>query len=170
VVAVDQTTEETMLKHLWICAALVSLGMGPVYAQKQEAVLRHIEVAGTDFNLVLAEPKPGGNVLPDLGNTPDALIVHLHGGTLALVFEDAKQMMEVLDLLRSPAIAFHVDPGRSGSLHPVALYIVSKSLGLPPGVERMALEEFDSFRWKTVLIDRDADADFPVAQVVASSR
>lgn len=92
-----------MLKHLWICAALVSLGMGPVYAQKQEAVLRHIEVAGTDFNLVLAEPKPGGNVLPDLGNTPDALIVHLHGGTLALVFEDAKQMMEVLDLLRSPS-------------------------------------------------------------------
>jgi hypothetical protein len=94
----------------------------------------------------------------------------LHGGTLALVFEDVKQMMEVLDLLRSPAIAFHVDPSRSGALHPVALYIVSKSLGLPPGAERMTLEEFDSFRWKTVMVDRDADADFPVAQVVASSR
>jgi hypothetical protein len=158
-----------MLKHLWICTALVALGIGPVYAQKQEAVLRHIEVAGTDFNLVLAEPKPGGSVLPDLGNTPDALIVHLQGGTLALVFEDAKPMMEVLDLLRSPAIAFHVDPSRSGALHPVALYIVSKSLGLPPGVERMALEDFDDFRWKTVVVDRDPDADFPVARVVASS-
>lgn len=159
-----------MLKHLWICTALVALGIGPVYAQKQEAVLRHIEVAGTDFNLVLAEPKPGGRVLPDLGNTPDALIVHLHGGTLALVFEDAKEMMKVSDLMRSPTISFHADPNRNGSPHPVALYIVSKSLGLPPGVERMTLEEFDSFRCKAVVIDRDADADFPDAQVIASSR
>jgi hypothetical protein len=159
-----------MLKHLWICTAFVALGIGPAHAQKQEALLRHVEVTGADFNLVVAAPKPGGRVLQDLGNMPEALVVHLHGGALVAVFEDAGKMMKALDILQSPAIGFHAAASGSGSLQPVALYIVPKSRGLPPGGELMTLEEFESFRWKTVVVGRDDDADIPVGQVTMSAR
>jgi hypothetical protein len=72
-----------MLKHLWICTALVALGIGPAHAQKQEALLRHVEVPGADFNLVVAAPKPGGRVLQDLGNTPEALVCTCMGARLS---------------------------------------------------------------------------------------
>jgi hypothetical protein len=62
-----------------------------------------------------------------------------------------------------------VDASGSGSLQPVVLYIVPKSRGLPPGGELMTLEEFESFRWKTVMVDRDDDADIPVGQVTMSA-
>jgi len=116
-----------MLKYLSICAALIALGINSAYAQVQEAVLQTVEVRGAEFDLVVARPDPeGGVVLPNLENTPDALIMPLHGGKLALVFDDPWEMVKAFDSLRTPVGAFET-PGRGGHApEPVALYIVPK--------------------------------------------
>jgi len=113
-----------MLKSLSVFAALVALGAGPVHAQKQEAVLQLVEVPRAAFDFVLASPKPGAGALPDLANTPDALLIHLHGGELAVAFEDAREMVKALDALRSPVWA-----GSVGQ-RPVALYLVPKAVAV----------------------------------------
>jgi hypothetical protein len=109
-----------MLKSLSVFAALVALGAGPVHAQKQEAVLQLVEVPGAGFDFVLASPRPGAGVLPDLGNAPDALIMHLHGDELVVVFEDAQEMLKAIDALRAPVWA------DSAGQRPVAFYRVPK--------------------------------------------
>lgn len=112
-----------MLRHLSILATLGVLGTGPVYAQKQEAVLQHVQVPGSGFDLVLATPREGAPALPDLGNTPDALVVHLHGGRLVAVFEEAGAMIQAIDTLQSPVFASDAEnTGRA----PVAIYVVPK--------------------------------------------
>jgi hypothetical protein len=115
-----------MLKHLSIFAAAATFAASPVSAQTREAVLQYIDVPDAGYDLVLAAPKPGTHALPDLGNAPDALIVHLPGGELALVFEDAGKMIEAIDLLRSPVFAARVPSKGAASSQPVALYVVPK--------------------------------------------
>lgn len=113
-----------MLKYLSIFAALFALGASPLFAQEQEAVLQTVEVPGAGFNFVVATPHPEGGALPDLSNTPEALIVRLHGGKLALVFDDPSEMVKAFDSLATPVCAFET-AGRGGSApQPVALYIV----------------------------------------------
>jgi hypothetical protein len=109
-----------MLKYLSILAALVGLGTSPVYAQKQEAVLQHVQVPGSGFDLVLATPRAGAPALPDLGNIPEAFVVHLHGGRLVAIFEDAEAMLRAADSLQSPVFAS--DEGTSQQ--PIAIYAV----------------------------------------------
>jgi hypothetical protein len=123
-----------MLKSLSVFAALVALGAGPVHAQKQEAVLQLVDVPGAGFDLVLASPKPGAAALPDLGNTPDALVMHLHGGELAVVFEDAQEMLKAIDTLRSPVWA------DSAGQRPVALYRIPKAGPITSGGRATGVE------------------------------
>ena len=116
-----------MFKYLSICIALVAVGINTAYAQVQEAVLQTVAVRGAEFDLIVATPDPeGGIVPPNLQNTPEALIVPLHGGKLALVFDDPWEMVKAFDSLRTPVGAFET-PGRGGHApEPVALYIVPK--------------------------------------------
>jgi len=107
-----------MLKHLSVCAALIAFAMGPAYAQ-QEAVLQKVEVAGAAFHILVASPKVQG-VKFDLANSPDALLVHLVGGDLALGFDSHEAMMMTVEFLRRPLSSFNVE----GT--PVALYSVPK--------------------------------------------
>lgn len=116
-----------MLKHLSLFAAAAVLAAGPVHAQEQEAVLHYIDVSGAAYDFVLATPKPGGDTLPDLASTPDALIVHLPEGALALTFEDVGKMMQALDLLQSPVFTARLETKGSDSTQPVALYVVPKN-------------------------------------------
>jgi hypothetical protein len=156
-----------MLKHLSICAALVALGIGPLHAQEQEAFLQDIEVPGAGFDFVLAAPNPEAGALPDLGNMPDALVVHLYGGELVLVFDDAEKMLKALDSLKSPVGAFHVE----GKAQPVALYIVPKVRGLPLGGEMMTLEEYEKFenqRWQALVPNPNDTAEITRAQASAN--
>ena len=146
-----------MFRHLSICVALAAFAAGPVYAQKQEAVLQHIEVPGTDFNLALAVPKPGAGALPDLGNTPEALVVHLHGGALAVVFDDAGDMMTALDFLKSPVGAFHVGGKGNRSPQPVALYIVPKGGPIAVSGEMTNVQWVENERWPA-LVPNPSDA------------
>jgi hypothetical protein len=113
-----------MFKHLSICAALFALAISPATAQ-QEAVLQRIAVPGAAFDIVVASPKAQG-VKFDLARSPDALIMQLIGGELALGFDGEKEMLKALDTLQLPAFAFHTE-GRNGkSRLPVAVYIVPR--------------------------------------------
>jgi hypothetical protein len=113
-----------MLKHISICATFIMLGMSPLKAQQQEAALQQVELPGVGFNIVLVTPKSPAATI-DLGGSPDALILHLTGGELALAFEDGSKMLEASDLLRHPGCAFRAS-GDGRSAKPVSVYVVSK--------------------------------------------
>ena len=115
-----------MLKHLSICAALIAFATGSVKAQQQEAVLQKIAVPGAGFDIILAMPKPAGATY-NLGISPDALLVHLIGGEMALGFDGAEKMLKALDTLQLPVCAFHVENKDSKSRKPVSVYIVPKA-------------------------------------------
>ena len=94
-----------MLKHLSICAALIAFAPVPLSAQQQEAVLQKMEVPGAAFDIILAMPKSPGATY-NLGNSPDALIVHLIGGELALGFDGEEKMLKALELLAAAGLRF----------------------------------------------------------------
>jgi hypothetical protein len=113
-----------MLKKLSICAALLAFAAGSANAQQYEAALRKVEVPGAGFDIVIATPKSPGTVMHDLSDSPDALIVHLAGGKLALSFDDAEKMVQALESLRRPIGASYVASADRRSPIPVALYLV----------------------------------------------
>lgn len=115
-----------MLKHLAICAALITFSTGSVSAQQQEAVLQKVTVPGAAFDIILAMPKPSG-VIYNLGKSPDALLIHLIGDEMALGFDGADKMLKALDTLQLPVCAFHVESNDKMSRRPVSVYIVPKS-------------------------------------------
>src|SRR5262249_29513503 len=82
------------------------------------------ELPGVGFDLVLATPKSPAATI-DLGDSPDALILHLTGGELALAFEDGSKMFEASDLLRHPGCAFRAS-GDGRAEKPVSVYVVPK--------------------------------------------
>jgi hypothetical protein len=114
-----------MFKQLLICAALIVFATSAANAQQREAVLQTVEVPGAAFDLVLAIPKTPAAIV-DLGGSPEALVMHLVGGELALVFESAEQMVKTADSLRSPVGAFHVQRNGINSAIAVAVYMVPK--------------------------------------------
>lgn len=114
-----------MLKLLSICAALIMSGTVSVSAQQREAVLQTIEVPGATFDIVLAVPKAPEATI-DLGGSPEALVIYLIGGELALGFESWEQMLKAFDSLQSPVGTFHVKGNGSKLPIPVAVYIVAK--------------------------------------------
>jgi hypothetical protein len=111
-----------MLKHLPICAALIALTTVCANAQQQQAVLHKFEVPGTAFELILASPKTGAGTF-DLGESPDALVVNLIGGKLAVGFENPREMLQAAGALRAPGCAFHLD---DESRTPIAIYLIRK--------------------------------------------
>lgn len=112
-----------MLKQLSICAALITFAAGAANAQQKEAILQRLEVPGATFDIIIAMPRPQG-VTFNLSGSPDALLVHLVGGELALAFDNPEKMLKALDSLRRPIGALHVDGPALGSRIPVALYLV----------------------------------------------
>jgi hypothetical protein len=117
--------ENVMLKLLSICAALVVFATWPANAQQQEAVLQRIEVPGAAFDLVLATPGTP-TVIFDFSESPDALVIYLAGGMLALGFERADDMMKVYDTLNSPVGVFHIRDYASNMRIPITVYKIAK--------------------------------------------
>ncbi len=112
-----------MLKRLSTCAALIAFAAGAANAQQKEATLQKLKVPGAAFEIIVALPKSQG-VTFELSKSPDALLVHLVGGELALGFDGAEKMLKALDSLRRPIGTFHVDGPDLASPIPVALYLV----------------------------------------------
>jgi hypothetical protein len=106
------------LKRLLIFMTLAGLSAGSAHAYQQEAVLQRIQIAGAEFDLVVATPKPDA--------APDALVVNLIGGELVLIFDEEEKALKVLDSLKMPASTFHVRQQGSKLRIPVAIYIVPK--------------------------------------------
>src|SRR5437764_7073989 len=94
-----------MLRQLAISGALLVGVILPADAQQREATLRRIEIPGAPFDLLIAAPKPAG-VIYDLAEAPDALLLHLAGGELAIGFERADAMLETLELVQRPLYSF----------------------------------------------------------------
>src|SRR5690242_13416859 len=118
--------EKPMFKSLSILATLGLLAGGAANAQQREATLQKLEVPGVDFDIVLAMPK-APHATFDLGMSPEATIIHLTGGELALGFETGEQMLAAVDSLRSPVGAFQVRQKRGGAPAPIAVYVVAKN-------------------------------------------
>jgi hypothetical protein len=122
-----------MLMQSSICAALVAscvgflgVAMGSAGRQQQEAVLQVIEVPGAAFDFIVAVPKtPAATV--DLERSPEALVMPLVGGRLALTFETGERMLKVFDSLQRPLGAFHAQDHRGSGRVPVAIYLVPKA-------------------------------------------
>jgi hypothetical protein len=119
-------TEDNMLRYFSILAALLALGSNPAQAQQQEAVLHRVEVPEAGFDVIVARPSSSRAII-NLGRSPDALVIHLIGGELALSFDSEERMLSALDSLRLPACAFQVEHVGGTSREPVAVYVVPKS-------------------------------------------
>ena len=115
-----------MLKHLSIFAALLAVVPFTAQAQQLEAVLHRMEVPGANFEIIVARPSSSG-VTIDLGRAPEALVIHLIGGELALSFDSEERMLRTLDSLQLPVGAFQVERAGSASREPVAVYVVPRS-------------------------------------------
>jgi hypothetical protein len=116
-----------MLKYFSVSVVLLTLGSSLAQAQQQEAVLHRVGVPGAGFDIVVARPSSSGATI-NLGRSPDALVVHLIGGELALSFDSEVRMLKALDSLQLPACAFQVDRVTGIPREPVAVYVVPKSL------------------------------------------
>jgi hypothetical protein len=103
-----------MRTGMWICSVLAVIAGGPAAAQEQEASLQRIEVSSAGFDILVAMSKvPAENI--DLAESPDALVLHLTGGKLALGFESVEAMMDAIDTLRAPVGALSVHHRGSGA-------------------------------------------------------
>lgn len=111
-----------MLRHLSLCGALLVLMIGAGTAQQREAVLQKVDMQSAAFDLIVATPKPNGTIY-DLSESPDAQVVHLAGGKLALGFERPDAMLRAFDVVRAPGCMFV--EGKSQT--PVTVYIVPKA-------------------------------------------
>jgi hypothetical protein len=119
-------TEDNMLKYLSIFAALLALGSNPAQAQQQEAVLHQVEIPEAGFDVIVARPSSSRAII-NLGSSPEALVIHLIGGELALSFDSEDRMLKALGSLQLPACAFQVERAGGTSREPVAVYVVPKS-------------------------------------------
>jgi hypothetical protein len=114
-----------MFKQISICVAFVMLGVVPLRAQQQEAVLQRVELPGMGIDVLVATAKSPA-VTIDLGNSPDAMVIPLVGNALTLVFEDGAKMLAALDSLRYPGCSLFM-PGKDGNpARAVSLYVAPK--------------------------------------------
>ncbi len=113
-----------MLKTISICAALVVLCTCAANAQQQEAVLKKLEVPGAGFDIVIAMPKSQTGETIDYSKSPDALVVPLIGGELALAFDDEAAMLKAINTLQLSAGDFDVQSKNRKLPKPIALYVV----------------------------------------------
>jgi hypothetical protein len=98
-------------------------GTSPVQAQHQEADLERVAIPGAGFDLVVAIPK-SDNIIYGLDETPDALVIRLHGGALILAFENVESMIRALDLLQKPIYASWIMRRNGRSRMPISVYLV----------------------------------------------
>jgi hypothetical protein len=118
--------EDEMLKVAAVCAALIAFATGPLGAYEREANIQRIAGSDDTSDMIVATPKSANAPIYDLGESPDALVIHLTGGELWIAFDDAAKMFEAIEMLRRPIAAFHVrDRG-----NPVAAYIIPKGRAL----------------------------------------
>lgn len=126
-----------MLKYISICAALAVLGTGAVNAQQREAVLQNFELPGAGVDIVWATPKSPEATI-NLAMSPDALVIYLVGGKLALPFNSEREMLTGFQSLRRPACDFQLESKGRTSDQPVSVYVVP-NYKAPPATRTASL-------------------------------
>lgn len=121
-----------MFKYISICATVVALGSAAANAQQQAAILQNVELPGTGLDIILAMPKSPGATI-NLAMSPDAVVVNLIGGKLAVALSSENEMMKARESLQRPACAFQTQ-----SKKPVAVYVVP-SHAARPGIRTASL-------------------------------
>lgn len=112
-----------MLKQLSLGVALMAFAAGSANAQQKEAMLKRLDLPGSAFAIILAMPKPEGAIF-EFSESPDALLVHLIGGELALGFDDAETMLKAAGSLRRPFAALRIESPDHRLPIPVAVYLL----------------------------------------------
>jgi hypothetical protein len=76
------SSEDTVLKHLSICIALIAVATGSLSAQQREAIPQNshqrvatskMEVPGADFDIIFVTTESRAGVTDDLDSQPDPL-------------------------------------------------------------------------------------------------
>jgi hypothetical protein len=96
--------EDTMLKQLLVCTALVSLEV-PANAQQREASLQKFEMQGASFDIVVATTKLGGWAF-DPSTQADAYyggVVHLEGGLVHPLTNELLGKFSKISAIAQPA-------------------------------------------------------------------
>jgi hypothetical protein len=112
-----------VLKHLSVFFALTAFAAAPANAQQKEAVLQRLQAPGSSVGIILAMPKPQGAIY-EFSESPDALVLYLIGGELALGFDDAESMLKAAGALRRPYAALRLESPDHRLPIPIALYLV----------------------------------------------
>ena len=121
-----QCMGDVMLKSSALGIALMALVTGPLCAHEREATLQRLTGPDDAFDMIVAAPKSANAPIYDLGETPDALVIHLLGGELWVAFEDAAKMLDAMERLRRPLGTFYIRDREN----PVAVYIIPKGRGV----------------------------------------
>lgn len=126
-----------MFKTISICVALTVIGAGSVNARQREAVLQNFELPGAGVDIVWAMPKSPGATI-NLAMSPDALVIYLIGGKLALPFNSEKEMLTAFESLKRPACDFQLESKGRTSDQPVSVYVVP-NYKVPPAIRAASL-------------------------------
>src|SRR5262249_55941171 len=92
-------------------------------AEQQDTPLECSELPQAGFDLVVATRKSRAPSI-DLDASPDALVLPLAGGRLALSFEDAGKMIAMIDTLQRPGCSFQTARHDGLPAEPVSVYVV----------------------------------------------
>jgi hypothetical protein len=114
-------TEDIMLKHLSICAALIAFGAGTAAAQQanEDIVMQKLDVPGANFHIIVSMTKSQAKTVRLRGETASWTIYPI-GGELAHARSD-----EIEKLFNNhPIHAFQVDRSGAGSRQAVAVYLI----------------------------------------------
>jgi len=114
-------TEDTMLKHLSICAALIAFGAGTAAAQQanEDIVMHKLEVPGADFHIVVSMGKSQARTTRRGGETASWTIYPI-GGELA--YARSGEIEKLFN--KHPIHAFQVDRNGVGLRQAVAVYLI----------------------------------------------
>src|SRR5262249_60219241 len=92
-------------------------------AEQQDTPLECSELPQAGFDLVVATRKSRAPSI-HLDASPDALVLPLAGGRLALSFEDAGKMIAMIDTLQRPGCSFQTARHDSLPAQPGSVYVV----------------------------------------------
>jgi hypothetical protein len=119
-------TEEAMLKHLSIFAAIVVLAAGSAKAQQSDPVWQKVEVPGADFVVVFATTTNPVAANNSLRASPDPLVVYPAGSELAFAVDgEVEKLFKDVGAVQFPACAFRVERKGSKPIAAIA-YVLPK--------------------------------------------
>lgn len=116
-----------MLRQLLIGAAFAAFGTVSANAQHQEIILRKVEVAGSNFDIVFAMAKPQAATTIERRDHHDPLAIHSIGGELAHAIDgEIENMFNNVGPSGFPIHAFRLELRDGNPSVALNVYVVPK--------------------------------------------